>query len=189
MIVENLSVSKSEEKILKSLIGKTLLRASTMNPYSSGLVSIQPVHLDFGDVNYEITRNEVVIQYFDIREDAAYPMIHEAEFQDFGFVKNINRIVKDVLIAVDIFEFSDYKITYPKAFIFSFDDCNFIVEKIWLISLTDMHGELTALNEENFGLTDEMQFWYDPELSEEKPLATQEIKSLKLNKIISVMQI
>lgn len=133
-------------------------------------------------------RNEVVIQYFDMKEDAGYPMIQRAEFKDFGFVKTVNRVVQDVLIVEDNFKFSNYEVTYPKAFIFRFDDCNFVVEKVWLISLNDMDGRFTALDEENFGLTDEVNFWYNPESSEEKPLAMQRVKSLRLNKIISVTE-
>ena len=189
MIIENLSITEQEEDILKSLIGKKIKRISMTNPDEFDLVAVEPVQIDFGDKCYEVTRNEVVINYFSIKEDAGYPMIRESIFQKSDFVKNINRAILDVLIVNETFEFTDYKITYPKAFIFQFEDCNLITEKNWLISIVEISAKLEPHEAENFGLTDEMQFWYDPEVSEKKPLATQEVKSLKLNKIISSVQI
>ena len=53
------------------------------------------------------------------------------------------------------------------------------MEKIWLISLGELDAHLEPPDVENYGLTDEMQFWYDPAEDDEKPLATQKIKSLK----------
>ena len=188
MIIENLSITEQEENILQSLIGKKIKRVSMTNPDEFDLVSIEPVRIDFDDKCYEITRNEVVINYFSIQEDAGYPKIRESVFQKSKFIKNINRVILDVLIVHDTFEFTGYKITYPKAFIFQFEDCNLITEKNWLISMAEISARLESHEAENFGLTDEMQFWYDVE-DDEKPFAIQEIKSLKLNKIISSMQI
>ena len=94
-----------------------------------------------------------------------------------------------MLVVIDTFEFSNYKITYPKAFIFQFDDCNLVMEKIWLISLGELDAHLEPPDAENFGLTDEMQFWYDPTEENEKPSATQKIKSLKQDKIIAAIEL
>lgn len=49
LIEEKIFISTSEEKILKSLIGKTLIRVSAINPYEVGILPIQPVYIDFGD--------------------------------------------------------------------------------------------------------------------------------------------
>ena len=45
-----------------------------------------------------------------------------------------------------IFEFSNYKVTYPKAIIFQFDDCNFVTEKIGLISIGELESRLNRRN-------------------------------------------
>lgn len=147
-----------------------------MKPIDYGVQALLPIYADFGDFCCKMTCTDTVIQYFDIKEDAHRPKITKAAFSDSGCVKNINRIVKNVLTVTNIFKFSNYKITYPKAIIFQFDDCNFVAEKIGLISIGELESRLEPLDAENYGLTDEMQFWYDPAEDDEKPLASQEIR-------------
>ena len=179
MFTEDLSLTATEESLLRETIGKKLLRISTMKPIEVGIQALLPIYADFGDFCFEVTRTDEMIQYFDIREDAGRPTVSKAAFSDSGCIKTINRVVQDVLVVIDTFEFSNYKVTYPKAIIFQFDDCNLVMEKIWLISLGELDAHLEPPDAENYGLTDEMQFWYDPAEDDEKPLATQKIKSLK----------
>ena len=179
MFTEDLSLTATEESLLRETIGKKLLRISTMKPIEVGIQALLPIYADFGDFCFEVTRTDEMIQYFDIREDAGRPTVSKAAFSDSGCIKTINRVVQDVLVVIDTFEFSNYKVTYPKSIIFQFDDCNLVMEKIWLISLGELDAHLEPPDVENYGLTDEMQFWYDPAEDDEKPLATQKIKSLK----------
>ncbi|MBR6712171.1 MAG: hypothetical protein IKI76_04160 [Selenomonadaceae bacterium] len=179
MFTEDLSLTATEENLLRETIGKKLLRISTMKPIEVGIQALLPIYADFGDFCFEVTRTDEMIQYFDIREDAGRPTVSKAAFSDSGCIKTINRVVQDVLVVIDTFEFSNYKVTYPKSIIFQFDDCNLVMEKIWLISLGELDAHLEPPDAENYGLTDEMQFWYDPAEDDEKPLATQKIKSLK----------
>lgn len=180
MFIENLSLTSTEESLLRETIGKKLLRISMMKPIDCGIQALLPIYADFGDFCFEVTRTDETIQYFDIREDAGRPTVSKAAFADSGCIKTINRVVQDVLIVIDTFEFTNYKITYPKAIIFQFDDCNLVMEKIWLISLGELDAHLEPPDAENYGLTDEMQFWYDPADDNEKPLASQKVKSLKV---------
>ena len=189
MFIENLSLTTEEESLLRENIGKKLLRISMMKPIEVGIQALLPIYADFGDFCFELTRTDEVIQYFDICEDAGRPTVSKAAFSDSGCIKTINRVIQDVFIVIDTFEFSNYKITYPKAFIFQFDDCNLVMEKIWLISLGELDAHLEPPDAENFGLTDEMQFWYDPTEENEKPSATQKIKSLKQDKIIAAIEL
>ena len=179
MFTEDLSLTATEESLLRETIGKKLLRISMMKPIEVGIQALLPIYADFGDFCFEVTRTDEMIQYFDIREDAGRPTVSKAAFSDSGCIKTINRVVQDVLVVIDTFEFSNYKVTYPKSIIFQFDDCNLVMEKIWLISLGELDAHLEPPDVENYGLTDEMQFWYDPAEDDEKPLATQKIKSLK----------
>ena len=179
MFTEDLSLTATEESLLRETIGKKLLRISTMKPIEVGIQALLPIYADFGDFCFEVTRTDEMIQYFDIREDAGRPTVSKAAFSDSGCIKTINRVVQDVLVVIDTFEFSNYKVTYPKSIIFQFDDCNLVMEKIWLISLGELDAHLEPPDAEYYGLTDEMQFWYDPAEDDEKPLANQKIKSLK----------
>ena len=163
--------------MLRETIGKKLLRISMMKPTEYG--ALLPLYADFGDVCFRITRTDEVIQYFDMKEDAGRPTISKAAFCDSGCTKNINREVQDVLVVSCVFEFTNYKITYPKAFVFKFADCNLVAEKIGLTSMGELDSRLEALDADNFGLTDEMPFWYDSAEDDEKPSTSQQIKSIK----------
>ena len=179
MLTEDLSLTATEENLLRRTIGKKIIRISMMKPCDFGVQALLPLHIDFGDVCFKIACTDTVIQYFDIREDAHRPTISEAIFSDSGCIKTVNRVVKDVLVVMNTFEFSNYKVTYPKAFIFQLEDCNLVAEKMGLISIGELESRLEPFDADNYGLTDEMQFWYDPAEDDERPSVTQKIKSLK----------
>ena len=69
MIIKNLSITEQEKDILKSLIGKKIKRISMTNSDEFDLVAVEPAQIDFGDKCYEVTRNDVVINYFSIKEN------------------------------------------------------------------------------------------------------------------------
>ncbi len=185
MFKEILTLTAAEETLLRETIGKTLLRISMMKPIEYGVQALLPIYADFGDACFRITRTDEVIQYFDAKEDVGRPTISKDTFVNSGCTKNINRKVQDVLVVICTFEFTNYKITYPKAFVFQFEDCNLVTEKIGLTSMGELVARLETRDAENFGLTDEMSFWYDPAEDDEKPAASQQIRSLKQDKIVS----
>ena len=77
--------------------------------------------------------------------------------------KNINRQIKNVLIVETKVEFADYKIKYPKAIIFQFEDCYLVIEKAWVFSLAGFLVRLETSSDDNFGFMDELSFRYDPD--------------------------
>ena len=181
MVIENVYVKMTEENLLHKAIGKKLFKISSEDSSNFSTDFMWTIYFDFEDLYFKIERADIVAKLFNEDEDGGIPIAekvpHDSSYEK--FTKNINRIVKDVLIVIDTFEFSNYKITYPKAIIFQFDDCNLVIEKLWLFSLAGFLVFLDSPDAENYGLTDEMQFWYDPAEDDEKPLASQKIKSLK----------
>ena len=187
MVTEHVYIPVAEENILREAIGKKLSIISSEDSANFFTDFMWTVYLDFGDLYFKIERADILAKFFDENEDGGIPTVEKIlrDSKHKKFTKNINRVVRDVLIVIDTFEFSNYKITYPKSIIFQFDDCNLIVEKLWLFSLAGFLVFLDSPDAENFGLTNEMQFWYDPTEDDEEPLATQKIKSLKRGEFIA----
>lgn len=182
MVIENVYVTATEENLLREAIGKKLLKISSEDLSNFSTDFMWTIYFDFEDTYFKIERKDIVAKLFNENEDGGVPAIEKVQRDSSHekFTKNINRIVRDVLIVIDTFEFSNYKVTYPKAIIFQFDDCNLVIEKLWLFSLAGFLVFLDSPDAENYGLTDEMQFWYDPADDNEKPLASQKVKSLKV---------
>ena len=85
MFTEELSLTTTEENLLRETIGKKLLRISMMKSTEYG--ALLPLYADFGDICFRITRTDEVIQYFDMKEDAGRPTISKAAFCDSGCTK------------------------------------------------------------------------------------------------------
>lgn len=186
MIIENIYVAAADENVLRETIGKKLFKISSEDSSNFSTDFMWTIYFDFKDLYFKIERTDIVAKLFNEDEDGGIPTIEKIprDSSHEKFTKNINRVVKDVLVVIDTFEFTNYKITYPKAIIFQFDDCNLVIEKLWLFSLAGFLVFLDSLDAENYGLADEMQFWYDPADHDEKPIATQKVKSLRQDKFI-----
>lgn len=180
MVIENIYVAAATEKLLREAGGKKLFKISSEDSSNFSTDFMWTIYFDFGDLYFKIERTDIVAKLFNEDEDGGVPTAEKIprDSRHEKFTKNINRVVKDVLIVEDTFEFSDYKVTYPKAIVFQFDDCNLVIEKLWPFSLAGFLVFLDSTDADNYGLTDEMQFWYDPAEDDEKPLATQKVKSL-----------
>ena len=191
MIEEKICISNDEEKILLETIGQKMILISTEDPLNFNENFIWTLYCDFGKIYFKIERKDIVAKMFDIDEDGGNFFISKVQPQKEHKIvtKTINRTVQDVCIVEVNIEFEDYKIQYPKAVIFQFEDCNLVIEKSWIFSLAGFLVRLEQTSDETFGFMDEVSFWYDPEVSEKKPLATQKIISLKSDKITSVKQI
>ena len=197
MIIENVSMSTDELDILKNIIGKKMIRISSMDDTDFLTDFVWTLYVDFKDICIEIDRMDINAALFDIIEDGGRHHISKVqhEFTYDNYTKTINRVVKDVLIVTNIFDFKsdedneEYKITYNRAILFQFDDSRLAIEKRWLFSLAGFIVRLESLDEENFGLYNETQFWYDPDNTESDgriPIVTQIVHSLKHEKDISI---
>lgn len=191
MIIENIYVTAADENVLRETIGKKLLKISSEDSSNFSTDFMWTIYFDFEDLYFKIERTDIVAKLFYEDEDGGIPTVEKITRDSVQekFTKNINRVVQDVLVVIDTFEFSNYKVTYPKAIIFQFDDCNLVIEKLWLFSLAGFLVFLDSPDAENYGLTDEMQFWYDTADNDEKPLATQKIKSLKQDKFVAEVKL
>ena len=187
---ETLSVSDSEEKILTQSIGQTLILVSTEDSLIFDRNFIWTMYCDLEEIYIKIEREDIVAKLFDQVEDGGKFKISKAQHkkEHKTSTKTINRVVQDVLIVETEIVFSNYRINYPKAIIFRFSDCNLVIEKAWIFSLAGFIVRLESLDDDTFGFADEISFWYDPELDEEKPLATQRVKSLLADEIVSVTE-
>ena len=188
MISEQIVIKDQEKKILHQAIGKTainIISDEKSNFFTDIAESVWEINIVFSDYCIRIEREDINAKFFNGIEDGgriwiSTTLIDESEIKS---RKTINRIVRGVSIVNDTFEFpkAGYKITYPQAVIFHFDDCNLIVERWWIFSLEGLIVHLEPINAENFGLCDELSFWYqpdDPEVFPEKPIFTQNIEKL-----------
>ena len=181
MITENISLTADEENILKSTVGEKFFIVASADDSNFSTDFNWTIYFSFEKFCIKIEREDIVAKFFDEFEDGGKPKVEKISRNEIvkKSTKTINRVVKGVNIISVTIEFTNYKITYPKAIIFEFEDCNLVIEKIWIFSLAGFKIFLESDDAENFGLTDELQFWYDPDEDKEKPKFTQEIKSLK----------
>ena len=184
MIIENVFIPDEEKNILRKLIGKRILSISAL-PKSNFTTDIDDavwvLYIHCEDLNIEIDREDIVAKFHGSFEDGGLFKISEpSHIEKCDSTKTINRVVKNVSIIVDSFEFEKdrYKITYPKAIIIHFDDCRLLIEKIWIFSMEGFLVRLEPLDAENFGLYDEMEFWYVPDVDDEIPKFVQTIEQL-----------
>lgn len=196
IITENILIPNEEINLLKNILGKKMVKISSADPTDFLTDFVWTLYLDFNDTHIEIERADIIAKLFDSIEDGGQHKIsivqHEFNFDD--FIKTINRIVDDVLIISNVFNFDadneneGYKITYHRAILFQFNDCRLVIEKRWLFSLAGFVVRLESLDTENFGLYNETQFWYDSDNMESDgriPSVTQNAYSIKKDKFIS----
>lgn len=180
MVTEKVSLTEEEENILKESVGKKMLLVTSADDSNFSTDFNWTIYFSFEKFYIKIEREDIVAKFFDAFEDGGRPKVERISRDEIKktSTKTINRIVKDVDLISVTAEFSNYKITYPKAIVFKFDDCNLVIEKFWLFSLAGFKIFLNSADTENFGLTDELQFWYNAESNSKKPIITQEIKAL-----------
>ena len=185
MTIDSVTIPEEEKVFLKKIVEKNMLRIVSPCRTDFSHDFVDRFYMNCEDTWFQIDREDIVAMLFDEPEDGGRPKISESKFEDVHgeYTKNINRVVKGVSIITDSVEFKKdpYRLTYPKAIIFHFDDCNLIVEKLGIFSLAGLIIHLEPLDAENFGLCDELGFWYqpdDPEVFPEKPIFTQNIEKL-----------
>ena len=189
MINENLTLNFEETSILKNVINKRMIKI--IYDSSTDFLSdfVWNLWFEFEDDCILIERKDIIAKFFNLVEDGGIHKISKKNHPESDYTKNINRILKDIFIVSNTFEFEKYKISYSRAIIFNFDDCNLLVEKQWLFSLAGFFVRLEPIDAENFNLSNETEFWYDPDDTESYegvPKVTQTVYSLKQNKNISV---
>ena len=188
MVIENVSISAIEKSILQKSIDRNMnsIFAYKRTNFTADIVeSIWYLGISCDNFEFQIEREDINAKFFDGIEDGGRIWISTMQIDESEIKsrKTINRIVRGVSIVNDTFEFPEagYRITYPQAIIFNFEDCNLIVERWWIFSLEGLVVHLEPINAENFGLCDELSFWYqpdDPEVFPEKPIFTQNIEKL-----------
>ena len=189
MITENISIPIEETDILKNIIDRKMIKIISADSTNFLNDFIWILYLDFGNDFIKIEIEDIIAKLFNTIEDGGRHKISKCEIIDEGYSKKINRVVNDIFIVSNIFEFESYKITYPRVIIFNFDDCNLVIEKRWIFSLAGFIVRLEPLDTENFGLYNETQFWYDSDSIESEgkmPIVTQIVHSLKQDKDISI---
>ena len=169
MITEKIYISEEEEKILISAIGKKLNLISTEDNLNFNEDFIWEIYCDFGEFCIKIEREDIVAKLFDMNEDGGKFLISKLQPKNEHKIitKTINRIVQNVSVCYVTVKFSNYEITYPKAIIFNFKDCNLVIEKAWIFSLAGFMVRLELSENETFGFIDELSFWYDSDEDEE----------------------
>ena len=197
MIDEQIKLTKNEEEILRSIISKKFFKISSEQFPDSYSEFMWPIYATFEDSYIKIEDMDIVSKLFDLVEDGTRPSVSMSKYRKEHdiYTKNINRIVQDVFIVTYSFEFEAdeqneaYKIAYPKAIIFNFNDCNFIIEKYWIFTLGGLFVYLEPFESKNFGFHDEVGCWYypgDTALDGRVPIVTQIVHSLKQGTDISI---
>ena len=184
MIIENVSTPDEEKNILRKLIGKRILSISSPaeTKFTFKMIdSMYNLYIHCEDLNVKIEREDIVAKFYDTVEDGGLFKISEPnDIEKCQSTKTINKVVKGVSLVIDTVEIkeSNYRITYPQAIMIHFDDCNLLIEKYWLFSLAGFVVRLEPLDAENFGLSGEIFFWYDPEAGEDPPKFVQTVEQL-----------
>lgn len=178
-----IDLSEDEKILLKQTIGKEISKIQTSDFTNFYSDTIWIICLDLCDSYLSIEREDMVAMLFDEPEDGGKFKVSKIDDVSMysKYFKTINRVVRGVSIVMNHvrYEISQYALTYTKAIIFHFDDCNLVLENWGTFSLAGFVVRLESLDAENFGLQDDLKFeWYDPEESEEIPVFTQNIEKL-----------
>ena len=67
MFTEDLSLTATEENLLRETIGKKLIKISMIKPIDYGVQALLLIYADFGDFCCKMTCTDTVIQYFGIK--------------------------------------------------------------------------------------------------------------------------
>ena len=135
MIIENVFIPDDEKNILRKLIGKKIEKISAWEETDFEYDFVWLLYIHSEDLDVQIEREDIVAKFENIIEDGGLFKISEpSDIEKCQSEKTINRVVKNVSIIVDSFEFEKdrYKITYPKAIMIHFDDCRLLIGKRWL---------------------------------------------------------
>ena len=185
MVIENVSISAIEKSILQKSIDRNMnsIFAYKRTNFTADIVeSIWYLGISCDNFDFQIEREDINAKYFYGIEDGGRIKISGTPVDGLEIKsrKTINRVVRGISIIDDTLDIktAGYKITYPKAIIFHFDDCNLIVEREWLFSLEGLIVHLEPLDAENFGLIDEEACWQDEEEWGGSAIFTQNIEKL-----------
>ena len=117
------------------MIGKKIKKISAWEETDFEYDFVWLLYIQCEDLDVKIEREDIVAKLENIIEDGGLFKISEpSDIEKCQSEKTINRVVKNVSIIVDSFEFEKdrYKITYPKAIMIHFDDCRLLIGKRWL---------------------------------------------------------
>jgi len=150
----------------------------------------QPVQLEFDGGAFQVYNDFVVANYFDDKEDCGrMSIVSPEEIPDPEFVMEIDRPVKNILLATNRIRFSEsgeselptFEFIYPRALIICFDAFVLTIERGWHF-MPDLNVQKHVGIPHTF-LTGELFDWYNPESDDVCPDFQQTIVPISHLKI------